>query len=404
MNTDRIYEYDSTVSEFDATILRINVDEDKERIEIVLDRTAFFPEGGGQKSDTGYIGDLRVSDVQIVDGDVIHYVDFDTDISFDSMAERDVVKCRLDYEIRFHKMQNHTAEHLFCGLIHERFGYDNVGFHIDGDEVTFDVDGKVETEELKEIERKANETVYKNVPVRVTFPKEDELCNLEYRSKLELTENVRIVTIEGVDVCACCAPHVNRTGEIGLIKIIDSFFHRGGTRIIMKAGLAAYEDYLCLDENTRKIMALLSAKRADTAQLATELDERYRSTLGVVSELKKKLTGYVYDKIAGDIKGKSTEKPYTFFTNELDDVGLRNLINELTVIYDGIVVGFLETETGFRYIAATKKPTDNMSLKELAAIMSKELNGRGGGSEVMVQGMVSASQNEIINVIEKSCR
>jgi alanyl-tRNA synthetase len=202
--------------------------------DVILDRTAFFPEEGGQSADTGKIGDAQVLYVYERDN-IVHHITDKSPLLGNN-------KCCLDFQDRYEKMQLHTAEHILCGILHKKYGYDNVGFHIGDDVVTFDINVVLSREILDEVEDEANAVVYSNIKVDTFFPKADELEKLNYRSKLDITDNVRIVQIGDVDACACCAPHVSATGEIGLIKMLHFEKHRGGTRIWMSAGYRALAD------------------------------------------------------------------------------------------------------------------------------------------------------------------
>lgn len=234
MTTEKLYYIDSHMFAFEAKVLDCR--REKSGWAVTLDRTAFFPEGGGQLADTGYIGSVRVTDVQERGGEILHYTDAPLEPGL-------AVSCRLDDEQRLRRMQNHSGEHIVSGLIHGGYGYDNVGFHMGAECMTIDFSGELDWEQLMDIEQRANETVRADIPVHVWFPDTEELAQLEYRSKLELTENVRIVEIGDVDRCACCAPHVSRTGEVGVIKILDCQRHRGGVRVSVVCGMDAVEDY-----------------------------------------------------------------------------------------------------------------------------------------------------------------
>ncbi len=257
--TKKLYYTDPYIKEFDAIV--ISVAECDGGFDIVLDRSAFFPEEGGQGSDTGLIGNAKVTYVYEKEG-ILHHV-------ADTRPHTATVNCRLDFDTRFEKMQCHTAEHILCGIIHSRFGYENVGFHLGEDIVTFDVNGVLSAEEIEQVERLANEAVFANMPITAFFPEKEELADIQYRSKLDITEGVRLVKIGEVDICACCAPHVGSTAEIGVIKILDFMKHRGGTRIFMLAGRRALADY-CAKQNTlKKISALLSAPQLECDRVLT---------------------------------------------------------------------------------------------------------------------------------------
>ena len=390
--TDCIYKRDSYLTEFSARVLECKELEldDKKAYAVILDLTGFFPEGGGQQSDTGCIDDVLVFDVQEKDGDVIHYLE-------KPVEEGAIVVCSVDFEKRFSRMQNHSAEHLLCGLIHNKYGFENVGFHLNDECVTFDIDGTLTDDQLMEIEGMANDIVYEDIPIVISLPSAEELKSLEYRSKVEMTEDVRIVTITGIDACACCAPHVKSTGEIGIVHIIDAVPHRGGMRITMLAGRRAYEDYVMLDTGNREIMGIVSAKRLDTADFTRGLDERYKKLVAENTRLKKQMTEYIIKDIQVKIeeRAESDSSPFLIFSDSMDDVQLRSILNECAGRIKGISAGFLGgDEEGYRFIA-TAGDYALADLRGLSKHMSEALDGRGGGSDKMIQGSVKASEKDI---------
>lgn len=386
--TDKLYERDAYIKSFAATVLSCEKVEDG--YGIILDITAFFPEGGGQSCDTGLIDGIEVYNVQTVNGEIVHYAK-------EAIEKGKEVFCEIDFDKRFRKMQNHSGEHLLCGIIHNIYGFDNVGFHMDEYEVTLDVNGKLDNEMLLEIERKANQAIYENVKITVSFPDSNEAKNIDYRSKLDIEEGVRLVTIEGYDICACCAPHLSMTGEIGIIKIIDSFFHRGGTRITMRAGLSAYEDYLLLDKNNKGLVALLSSKRYDTYDYAMRSDERYHALLEENIRLKKMFADQEAKKLLEEIENNSAIEIKLIFSEVLDQVQMRNIINTVTEKYSMIVAAFIGNDMkGYDYIIGRGKDNET-NLSILAKELNEKFNGRGGGKPVMVQGHINAAKEEILN-------
>lgn len=390
-NTDAVYERDSYIKEFSATVLGCVKAE--KGYEVILDVTAFFPEGGGQPADKGTINDIEVLDVQNKDGEIIHYV-------AQEIPEGTVVVGCIDFETRMARMQMHSGEHLLCGLIHNKYGYDNVGFHLNDEAVTLDVNGVLDNEQLAEIELEANKLIYANLPIQVSFPEKEEADSMDYRSKLELMDGIRLVTIEGVDVCACCAPHVASTAEIGIIKVIDAMPHRGGTRITMLAGIKAYMDYLAINNSNKIICGQISSKRYETDTQVGALLERLKNIQAENTELKKKITEYTFAKVKEDIvnRAEGDMTPVILFLEGLDDVQFRNVINECTSIFAGLVAGFLKTETGYRYIMSTRDGRDD--LPAIAKDINQKLNGRGGGSKQMVQGSVIANATLIEETIK----
>ena len=205
--TEKLYYISAYTSKFSATVVSFFTEGDK--LLAVLDKTAFFPEEGGQSADTGMIGGACVIDVTERDGIIYHTVDTPLTVG-------ETVECTIDFAERYEKMKCHTAEHILCGIMHKLYGAENIGFHLGDDVVTFDVSPVLTRADLDRVEDIANRIIAENVDVVASFPTREELCALEYRAKLDLTENVRIVSIGDYDKCACCAPHVEKTGEIGL--------------------------------------------------------------------------------------------------------------------------------------------------------------------------------------------
>lgn len=375
--TEKLYYKDSHMSRFTAKVM--SCEHDGKRWCVTLDRTAFFPEGGGQAGDSGFIGRVRIFDTHEKGGKILHY------------AENEIAageyECAIDWDVRFRRMQNHSGEHIVSGIVNSRFGFDNVGFHLGDDNVTLDFNGELTAEEIAAVELEANKAVWKNVRIITEFPDEDTLKKLEYRSKLDLTEDVRIVTVEGYDKCACCAPHVERTGEIGIIKLVDHMKHRGGVRITMLAGIDAYKDYAEKQTSAAEISALLSAKRSEIApavkKFYTELqNEKYQS-----AELKRAVL------LADAEKLEATEGNFCFFYPAAFDINsLRSLVNEAVKRCGGIAAAFSGSdESGYNYVMGSA----NVDLRAKAKEINAAISGRGGGSPEMIQGSAGLSRKEI---------
>ncbi|MBO7682090.1 MAG: alanyl-tRNA editing protein, partial [Clostridia bacterium] len=265
VKTEKLYDIDAYCKSFSATVLSCDPVKGSGRYAVVLNRTAFFPEGGGQYADTGTLNDVPVLDVQMSDDGVItHYCDA-------ALPPMTQVNGVLDWEQRYERMQNHTGEHLVSGTVHRLYGLDNIGFHLGERDVTCDFNGELSDEQLREVERVVNRAVWENVDVYAEYPDPATLPDLDYRSKLELTEDVRLVTIPGYDVCACCAPHVARTGEVGLIKIVNSEKAHGGTRVHMICGPWALADYDIKQTNIMRIVDLTSTPQEETAEAVEAL-------------------------------------------------------------------------------------------------------------------------------------
>ena len=368
--TEKLFYQDSHRSTFTAIVQEVRPSGNG--YEIILDRTAFFPEGGGQSSDTGSLGGVSVSDVQEIDGKIIHYTDGPL------VEGTEVEGC-------FSKMQQHTGEHIVSGLIHKIYGYHNVGFHLGTDSVTLDFNGVVPKEKLHEIEQLANEAVAKNLPVQVLYPTDEELSKISYRSKIEIEGQVRIVVIDGYDVCACCAPHVKQTGEIGLIKLVGMQNYKGGVRISMLCGFRALEDYYQKEKNNREIAVMLSAKEYETAVEVERLQEELAMKKAKIAELEQKFLEQKVETL--DISGE-----IVCLFEETDPVMTREMVNLLLKKGAKMAAVFSGNEReGYRYVLGSR----SLDVRKNGKLLNEAFHGRGGGKPEMVQGTVQGKREEI---------
>ncbi len=373
--TDKLYERESHLCRFEATVEACVPRNNGYAVQ--LDRTAFFPEGGGQAADTGKLNGAAVTDVQIVDGVVWHYTDRPLTVGESVMGE-------LDWETRFSRMQHHTAEHIVCGIAHRWFNLENVGFHLGSEDVTLDLSGELTREQIRAIEIEANRIVCANVPVNVLFPDEEELKTIDYRSKDGLEGQVRLVTIEGVDCCACCAPHVQYTGEIGAIKLLDFIRYKGGVRIHLLAGAAAMEDYDYRYRQSAEISSKLSVKQYDlTAAVDRLLAERDTLKLAL-REANRRLADYRVTSV------EPTDRPVYLFGSDWDTETLRRVVNGLTARCGGLCVAYSGSDGAYTYVLG-----GSGDIKAAATDMNAALNGRGGGDHRQVQGRLCAAKEEI---------
>ena len=377
--TIKLYENDSYIKEFTATVL--SCEEKNGAYFVVLDKTAFFPEGGGQDADKGVIDGVGVLDVQIKNDVIYHQVN-------KAFNQNDVVECQLDWETRFVRMQNHTGEHIVSGVIHSLFGYNNVGFHMNDSLVTFDVDGPLTEDDIKKIEIKANNAIYKNNSVKAIYPSPDELDNYDYRSKLDITEGVRLIEIEDTDLCACCAPHVAKTGEIGIIKIISFIPYKKGTRIEMLCGLLALNDYQALHTTNKSVMNMLSAKRFEIAESV----ERIQNELSMARVENKKLMSELATlKMEKHVSGNTV----CVFIDGVSYDELRNCSNSLIEEYEYCYLFSNTDADNYIYVVSSKEN----SVRELVQNLNKAFNGKGGGRDTYAQGKIVGCKEEIINFL-----
>lgn len=374
--TVRLFDKDSYMQAFDATVL--SCEQENSGYSVVLDRTAFFPEEGGQSADCGTLEGVHVLDVQEKEGVIMHYTDAPLQIGA-------TVRGQLDFETRYQKMQIHSGEHIVSGLMHRKYGFSNVGFHLGG-EITMDFDGELTREQLNEIEDEANRIIYENVAITAEYPSAEVLAATMYRSKLDLSENVRLVTIGEYDVCACCAPHVARTGEIGLIKLLDAIRYKGGMRIHFLAGSAALAHYRKTWQDVASISAMLSVKQSEVVEGVRKKDAEIEKRSALISSLRRQLLDY---KIAAL---EETEGNLCIFTDDPDMLSLRLLVNAGVPKCTGICAAFYGNDTdGYRYIMGSA----SRDLKTLSKQINAALGGKGGGSAQMIQGSCTAAEQVI---------
>lgn len=382
---DRLYYQDSHLARFTAQVLECRWDEKRGSYRVVLDRTAFFPEGGGQYADTGMLGGIRVLDVREREGQVVHYLEGPLEPG--TRAEG-----VLDYEQRFSRMQQHSGEHIVSGLVHRHFGYDNVGFHLGQEQVTMDFNGSLTPENLRQIEQEANEAVFRNISIQVTWPDREELAALEYRSKKELEGPVRIVTVPGYDVCACCAPHVERTGEIGLIRLVDAIRYKGGTRVTMACGFRALKDYQEKEASVRDISRLLSARPEEVAGAVERLQQEAR-------QWREKLVGMQNAHMEARLAAMGDHVVHEIvFEEELDKHAARRFVDAAMDQCSGLCALFLGNDSdGYQYTIGSR----HVDLKELLRDFHRQFPGKGGGKAPMVQGTVRGTRKELEEYLGK---
>ena len=379
MSTTRLFDQDAYLGEFEATVGRSVCEGGMYRV--LLDQTAFFPEGGGQPADEGTLDGIFVTDVQEIDGEIWHTVEA-------PLEPGKTVVGKLDFEKRFSNMQNHCGEHIVSGIVHRIYGFNNVGFHMGSDVITVDFDGVLTEEQLYDVEQEANEAVLRNVPVTISYPSKEELETMDYRSKKELTGLVRIVEIPGGDICACCGTHVETTGEVGLIKLRTMINYKGGVRISMLCGRRALMDYRERLKDEIRISNLLSAKLAlvpDAVEKMKNESQEKDLALGRLWQqlLEKKAESYP----------ESTEV-LAVFEEGLSPVQLRQLATMLYEKGKGKIVGVFsgnEDEQVYQYALGSSQA----DMRKLSKAMNGALNGRGGGSNLMAQGTFKAAESAI---------
>ena len=376
METRKLYYEDSHLRSFTAQVL--SCEETAKGFEMILDATAFYPEGGGQACDMGALGDANVLDVRERGEAIVHLCDK----ALEPGAE---VRGEIDWERRFDLMQQHSGEHMVSGVIHRRYGYHNVGFHMGSEVITIDFDGVVPAEDLPAIEAEVNAGIWQDLTIRCWYPEAQELPQVGYRTKRELPWPVRIVEVPGFDKCACCGTHVKRTGEIGLVKLFTSIGCRGGSRMEMACGKRAVELLNQAFDQNRQVSQAFSAQISETGAAARRMNETLEQEKLRYAALQKKLFGFVAESYVncGDV---------LHFEEALDSVQIRILADAIADKCGGRAAVFSGSEEAGYAFAMVAREGD---LRAFGKAMTASLNGRGGGKPNFQQGRVQAGMEAI---------
>ncbi len=375
MDTKKLYELDCHMKNFTATV--VSCQRTDHGWEICLDATAFYPEGGGQACDRGTLDGTAVLDVQERCGQIVHLCE-------GPLTVGKAVEGSIDWARRFDLMQQHTGEHMVSGMIHRRYGWHNVGFHMGADVITIDFDGPIPQEDLPSIENEVNRAVWANLPVHCWYPEEEELGEVFYRTKRQLSWPVRLVQIPGVDSCACCGVHVASTGEVGLVKLFSCVKFHQGVRIEMACGGRALDILNRSYEQNKQVSQAFSAKPMETGEAAVRMNQQLAAEKYRAEQLRRQ----IFDAIAGGYADKGN---VLHFEPQLTSVQVRELAQKIADRCGGTAAVFSENAEGFQ-VCLVNTCAD---VKELGSAMAKTLDGRGGGKPGFFQGSVRGTEQAV---------
>ena len=386
METNKLYYADCRLAKFTATVISC---EERKVVnscgnqapywEVILDATAFYPEGGGQAADIGTLNGIRVWDVHERGEQVVHYCD-------GPLTVGKMVQGVIDYDHRFDLMQQHTGEHIVSGIINARYGWHNVGFHMGWDSITIDFDGVIPAGDLPELERLANEAIYRNIPLKIWTPAPEELPNVVYRTKRELPWPVRIVNVPGYDSCACCGLHVERTGEIGLIKLFSCVRFRSGVRIEMLCGKRCLDFLSRSHEQNKEVSKAFSAKLLETGAAANRMNELLDAYKHRIGELETQI-------FASVAEGCRNRGNVLLIRDGLDNLGVRKLADMAAEVCGGVAAVFSGSdEAGYSYCLMER----GGDLRSFNKAMVSALNGRGGGKPEFQMGSVRCDRESVL--------
>lgn len=379
--TKELYYDDAYLNEFQATVL--SCEEDKKGYALTLDATAFYPEGGGQPYDTGTLNEAKVLEVHRRDDRIIHTVDT-------YLKPGTIVNGKVDFERRFDLMQQHSGEHVFSGLVHKHFGYDNIGFHLGEKEVVLDFSGPLDHKDLSMIEAECNRMIQKNIPVEVTYPNDEELSVLDYRSKKELSGRIRIVSIRDCDVCACCGTHVRKIGEVGYCKVLSLTTKKGNARVSVLFGKRATDYMARIYDEVTAISALISKN-------PLEILEGVRHLQDEVLQKGLKLNA-LYTKHFEERFEKETETSLFITIEEGCTMDLLRHFCDRMSAKAKTAAGLLKkSEEDYQYVIISKSE----DLRAAAKSLSETFAGKGGGSKEMIQGSLHGSAEQIVSFLHR---
>ena len=382
METEKLYYQDPYQTTFTARVL--TCEPSKGGCLVTLDRTAFYPEGGGQPADHGVLGGVTVTDVHEKDGVIFHTCDKVVELG-------STVEGSIDWTRRFDHMQQHSGEHILSGLLCSLYDCSNVGFHLGADTVTIDYDRELTWEQVLEAERQANEAIWRDTPAEITFPAPDALAQLDYRSKKELTGQVRIVTFPGADCCACCGTHVRRAGEVGLIKVLSCQKFREGIRLEILCGQRAYRYLSRIYEQDHAVARLLSVKPQDAFAAVERQNVELTAAKLRMTELEDRLFALRAQSLAGRGDVLLLEPP-------MRPDGARKLADAAARAAGGLAAVFAGERDSYVYALVHAGGAD---ISPLVKRLNSALSGRGGGRNGFAQGSVQADRSAILDFFHK---
>ena len=372
--TEKLYEKDSYIKEFTANVKVC--DFDGENYKVVLDRTAFAPEGGGQKADKGLINSIEVIDVIEKGEDIVHII-------AEEIKVGETVECSIEWKDRFDKMQNHTGEHIVSGIIKRLFGFNNVGFHLGEGLVTLDVDGALTKEDVEKIEFESNQIVYQNKEIRVFYPTKNEQESLDFRSKISPREGLRLVEIVDCDLCACCAPHVSKTGQVGNVCIIDFSPHRGGTRLTLVCGEFLLNYLKKTNETLNQVYKSFSANSQNVMDKISLLKEETQKQKAEIQALKNQL-------ILSKLTIKDYKEVVFAITEDATFDSLRFALNKLLEENQAVMI-ISKNNDGILYMLSSKNEVAEKTFNSL----KEKVIVKGGFRNNFSQGKIEGSLEQI---------
>lgn len=385
------YYQDVMMKEFEASILKQAIAEDGRKY-IVLDNTAFYPTGGGQPHDTGYLNDVVVVDVEKEDGDIRHYV-----LSF-LPEDTKTVHGKLDWERRFDHMQQHAGQHILTASFVELFNYQTVSFHLGQETVTIDLDtSELTEEELQAVEKRANDIILDNRPIETKWITEEELSKYPLRKAIQVTGEIRLVIIPKFDYNGCGGTHPTTTGGVQAIKILSTEKQKNKTRVHFVCGMRVVHELGWRKKELSEAAKLANAPEKETAGAVQKLLDTQKSLEKKCTQAEKQLLSY-------EAKELAMENPTVpiitkaFVNRSIQE--LQQLARAIVKLAPGNTILFVSKDREqVQFVAAKGKDTEQVSMKDVSNAVFSVIDGNGGGNDTFVQGggKTGLSPNELLS-------
>lgn len=382
---NKLYYEDQYLKEFTAEI--IGVIEKNNLYYVSLDKTAFFPGGGGQHCDLGYIDNHKVIDIVEENGEIYH-------VTQTKPIKIHRVNCKIDWDRRLDGMQQHLGQHVLSGCFFKLFNANTVSIHLGNEISTVDIQGYLDEESIIKAERMANEIIYQNIGVNFLTPSKKELKKLNLRRDLPNTnEQIRVVQIGDLDINACCGVHPSRTLDLQAIKIKRWEKHKGATRIEYLAGKRAIEDYFKKDDFRNQICKFLNCGEQDAINSVNKLSSELKACKDENRQIKIEISDY---QIKDMIMSAENLGDISVITKIYESGDLKHIskIAEKIVLNDNMIVLLaVKNEEKANLIFAASKNINSISMSDLLKDAITLIDGRGGGSKFLAQGGGKNSSN-----------
>ncbi|KMT22254.1 alanyl-tRNA editing protein [Clostridium cylindrosporum] len=393
--TEKLYYEDRYLKEFKANA--INVVEKNGDFHVALDKTTFFPGGGGQPCDTGVIEGIEVKEVYEEDGVIFHVLET-------NLKRKEKLKCTINWERRLDGMQQHLAQHVLSGCFYEYFNSNTVGFHLGNEISTVDIIGFLEEDKIHEAEKLANDAIIKGLVVDSFSPSKQELKKLKLRRDLPKTnEEIRVVKIEDLDINACCGIHPRNTIELQLIKIKRWEKNKGNTRIEYVAGKRAIEDLFNKEKIVREISSILNAGEDSIVNTVNNIINGSRNLNEENKKLKNELSSYQIKELIDSGESLGDINVIKKVYNGEDAKHLSKLASKLIEEDNRIILFASINEDKVSVIFTSSKNIKKVSMNDLLKDAITLVDGKGGGNANLAQG-AGKGINNVDNALDYALR